>query len=353
MTSPDITQILEDLAAGRIDAAEASRRIDAQKRGSAAPESTANTTGTPATPSADASPPGQTTQSGAPSAPPQPGAPTAPDAASRRPVGGEPGPGRWREYARETFSRVRDQRAAEAPTAPKDSKGVETVSIRAVGRRVRVIGDARVATASVEGQHVLRRTGSVMEITSEGEVGPSLDGWSILRPPRSLEDVRNLGLGKELLVRVNPSLVVDVELTAGSLTTEDVRRLGKVRVTAGGARVTGFEEAHDVLVQAGQATLFGTVTTGRSRIRCESGSLVLQLADASNVTVRAEAQLGRVAWAGQHSGSGDEVVMGNGAALLDVGVVMGHAQVRVGSEPGATTSDRDPDDGSSTTEENR
>lgn len=124
-----------------------------------------------------------------------------------------------------------------------------------------------------------------------------------------------------------------MELTAGSLTTEAVRFLGKVRVTAGGAKLTGVEETHDVLVQAGQATVKGRITTGRSRLRCESGSLVVELDDDSNVTVKAESQLGRVAWAGGHSGAGDEVVMGNGAARLDVGVVMGHATVRVGSEP--------------------
>lgn len=224
----------------------------------------------------------------------------------------------------------------EVPPADRrttNTKGVDRVSVRAVGRRVRIASEPRVATASVDGAHVLRRTGSVLEISSDGELGASIDGFTLLRPPRSLEDVRNLGLGKELFIRVNPNLIVDVELTAGSLTTEDVRFLGKVRVTAGGARLMGIEEAHDVLVQAGQATVKGRITTGRSRLRCESGSLVVQLDDDSNVTVRAESQLGKVAWSGGHSGAGDEVVMGNGAARLDVGVVMGHATVRVGAEP--------------------
>ena len=45
-----------------------------------------------------------------------------------------------------------------------------------------------------------------------------------------------------------------------------------------------------------------------------------------------ESQLGRVSWAGGHTGAGDEVVMGNGSAKLDVKVVMGSATVRVGSD---------------------
>ena len=333
MSTPDLTPILEDLAAGRIDSAEASRRIEAL-------------TGAPAGASTNGSATGSSSGAGDTSASEE-----------------RPRP-RWQQYARDTFSRVvgeptdtdTDPRTAPPTTEPPrtstteppqgddevpaadrrttNTKGVDRISIRAVGRRVRVVGEPRVATASVDGAHVLRRNGSVLEISSDGEIGASIDGFTLLRPPRSLDDVRNLGLGKELFIRVNPNLIVDVELTAGSLTCEDVRFLGKVRVTAGGAKLTGLNEAHDVLVQAGQATVKGRIATGRSRIRCESGSLNVQLDDDSNVTVRAESQLGKVVWAGGHTGAGDEVVMGNGAARLDVGVVMGHAVVRVGTENG-------------------
>ena len=55
------------------------------------------------------------------------------------------------------------------------------------------------------------------------------------------------------------------------------------------------------------------------------------------MTIKSDAQLGRVSWAGGHSGAGDEVVMGNGNARLDVEVVMGHAQVRVGSDAASST----------------
>lgn len=351
MSSPDLTPILEELAAGRIDAAEASRRIDELKT---AAESEPPSFITDADPTrTDPTEAGPTTAGHTA---------TGEDAgASTHGSGEAKAEPRWQTYARETFNRAasyvtgeqpRTETTTQEPThtvgeeqpAPSDdevppsdrrttnTKGVDRVSVRAVGRRVRIASEPRVATVSVDGAHVLRRNGSVLEISSDGELGASIDGFTLLRPPRSLEDVRNLGLGKELFIRVNPNLIVDVELTAGSLTTEDVRFLGKVRVTAGGAKLTGIEEAHDVLVQAGQATVKGRITTGRSRLRCESGSLVVQLDDDSNVTVRAESQLGKVAWSGGHSGAGDEVVMGNGAARLDVGVVMGHATVRVGSE---------------------
>lgn len=289
---PDLTPILEDLAAGRIDASEAARRIDALKAAAAA------------------------------EAP-------APEPAGAEPADSEIGdfdsPG---QHASGVFNQP--PFTDEVPPSPRratGAKGVERVSVRAVARRVRIVADGAVATVSVDGPHVLRRTGPVLEVTSDGDVGPNLDGF-ILRPPRSFDDLRALGLGKELLVRVNPTIAVDAEVTAGALTTEGVPFLGKIRVTAGGATLDRISEANDVLVQAGSATIRGDIATGRSRIRCESGSLDIQLGDRSSVTVRSEVQLGKVSWAGTDNDNVDEVVLGNGAARLDIGVVMGWATIK-------------------------
>ena len=294
MSTPDLGPILEDLAAGRIDASEAARRIDALKAD--APE-------------------------------PRPAEPTNEE------LGEDPGRRQYSPYAREVFGQPDDDEPAPASgrRRPTGSKGVDRISVRAVGRRVRIVGDPAVATASAEGPHVLRRNGSVLEVTSDGEIGPSLDGFSILRPPRNLDDIRAMGLGKELYLRINPAIIVDVEVTAGHLTCEGVPYFGKVRVTAGGAELSGIAEVNDVLVQAGSAAVKGSITTGRSRVRVESGQLTVELGDDSNVTVRGEAQLGRVSWSGAHTGQVDEVVLGNGSARLDVGVVMGWANIKAGS----------------------
>lgn len=308
MNTHTMAGILEELAAGRIDAAEAARLIDALPSGDGAADSTAATpvgaaAAEPAEPWAkETGRPqhaGQRTERFSPPPPPTPSEP-----------------------------------AAEAPPSkPAGTGGVERISVRAVGRRVRILGETAVATLSADGPHVLRRNGSVLEVSSDGEIGPSLDGFSILRgAPRNLEDLRALGLGKELLLRVNPSIIVDVEVTAGSLHTERVPHLGKIRVTAGSAKLLDVNQINDALIQAGSATIKGAVNAGRNRIRAESGSLAITLADDSNVTVTGESQLGKVTWTGGHSGAGDEVVMGNGSAKLDVQVVMGHAQVRVGSD---------------------
>jgi hypothetical protein len=304
MTSPDIKPILDELAAGRIDAAEAARRIDALK----ASESTSETTSEPTNEQLSASPA---------------------DSDAWAAVTDEPQQGDYRSPAPES------ERTADEPVRakPVNTGGVERISVRAIGRRVRIIGETSVATLSADGPHVLRRNGSVLEVSSDGELGASLDGFSILRgATRSLDDFRSLGLGKELFLRVNPNVIVDVEVTAGSLNTERVPRLGKVRVTAGAAKLLDVTEINDALVQAGQATIKGTITSGRSRIRAESGSLSITLGDDSDVTVTGESQLGKISWTGGHNGAGDEVVMGNGSAKLEIEVVMAHALVRVGSE---------------------
>jgi hypothetical protein len=329
-TTPDMSVILQDLAAGRIDAAEAARRIDALSVNNVDPQ--------PA-PDVDAQNHDRAEPTNEDLA-----AVSADDSISSdawatqtdRPqstaFGTDPFPGAA-AGAGAPSDPLREEPTTTVPPRRPGSGGVTKISVRAVGRRVRIIGETTVATISADGPHVLRRNGSVLEVSSDGEMGSSLDGFSILRAPRNLDDIRALGLGKELLIKVNPNIVVDVEVTAGSLNTERVPHLGKVRVTAGGAKLLDVREINDALIQAGSATIKGAISVGRSRVRAESGSLSIHLADDSNVTVTGDAQLGKVSWTGGqgHNGTVDEVVMGNGSAKLEVEVVMGHAQVRLGS----------------------
>lgn len=267
MSNVDLGPILDDLAAGRIDADEANRRIEELKT-------------------------------------------SASDGGPRR--------------ASESVK----QKSASSRRGDSRPGGLTKVSITSVGRRVRVVGDASVATLVVEGRHVLRRNGDVMEVNSSGELGPSFQGFSLIRPPRSLDDFRDIGLGKELLVRVNPDLVVDVEVTTGGLKTTGVPRLGRVRVTAGGCTIEGVDEVGDLLAQAGGVSVEGPISTGRSRLKVESGSLGVTLTQGANVTVRAEARLGRVTWPDGNDNV-DEVIIGNGSARLDISVVMGMATIKV------------------------
>lgn len=332
--SDDMASILEALAAGTIDTSEAAHRIDGLPAGSEKPQPESPGQGSgPARnvgPSDTPAGTGESAQSGSPD--------DVWSASTDRP-----------QYATHT----RESAPATPPSGPTSSSGspqspgtgirpasgVERLSVRAVGRRVRIVGDPAVATISADGPHVLRRNGSTIEVSSDGELGASMNGFQLLRgAPRSLDDFRSLGLGKELLLRINPSLVVDVEVIAGSLHTQGVARLGKIRMTAGGGKLLDVTEVADALVQAGQATVKGAITSGASRIRVESGSLSLSLDDSSNVTVHSDAQLGKISWGGDQTGiAADEVVLGHGDARLDIEVVMGHASITSGARSTGTT----------------
>lgn len=213
------------------------------------------------------------------------------------------------------------------PSGPTGVKGTQRVAIRAVGRRVTVIGDSSVATASVTGEHVLRRQGDVLEVAADGELGPKLEGFSLLNPPKSLDDLRGITLARGLTVRVNPAIEVDIELTAGSLNVSDIPFLGRVRVTAGGMAATGVRRVTDALVQAGSGSVEGPINSGRSRIKVESGSFAVVLAPRASVTMRAQTQMARVVWPDE-AAQVDEFIVGNGAARLDLEVVMGTVTVK-------------------------
>ncbi|PIF04965.1 MAG: hypothetical protein CSA63_00235 [Propionibacterium sp.] len=233
------------------------------------------------------------------------------------------------ETASQRIEELKRQQPASADEQPAPNpSGLERLSVTAVGRRVKIQADSSVATLTVEGQHVLRRSGTVMEVSSAGDLGPSFEGFSFVRPPRSLDDLRDISWGKELVIRVNPELIVDVELTTGVLRCLDVPQLGRIRVTGSSCTLAGAREVADLLGQASSVSVTGPLSRGRSKLRVESGSLNIILAPGSNVTVRGETKLGRINWPddGEHV---DEYAVGNGSARLDISVLMGLANIKV------------------------
>lgn len=206
--------------------------------------------------------------------------------------------------------------------------GVRRVTIRAVGRRVRLIGEPAITGVAVDGPHVIKRDGDTLAINSDGDMGVSLDGFTMLRT-RSVGDLKSHvnGFAKELSIRVNPSLQVEVEVTGGSVTAERLPGLTRVRVTAGTAKVSDVDGPIDLLVQAGSANLDAQLTKGRSRVRVESGAANVVLRRGSDVRVHTDSQLGKVSWTGAVNGQSKDVEIGRGRATLDVEVLVGTAQI--------------------------
>ena len=244
-------------------------------------------------------------------------------------------------------ARLLDQPAEAEPAeaaSPKPGVGnavvapeITRIQVRGTSRRVRIIGDPSVATVAVDGQHTVRRDGSTLHVSGETEVVPTDGAFTLLAGGRWREvagRLQNVGQGLELKVRVRPDLAVGVEVIAGSVQVDDVPGLDHVRVTAGSLRVTGSERPLDVLVQAGSAQIETRQTAGRSRLRCESGSMQLTLLEGSDVRVRSDVQLGRFVTEPERRGRdrNRDVVLRTGSAEIDVEVVMGNVTLKL---PGA------------------
>lgn len=271
MDNPKTRQILEDVAAGQLDPAEAARLLEEMD----------DTAG------------------------PAPG-----DVLTKQPESSE--------------------QAAKPPMVPE----IDRVLVRATSRRVRIVGDPTVATVAIDGAHTVRRDVSTLVVTGEAEMVPADDAFILLAGGRWREVAdqlqHSLGRDLDLRVRVRPDLPVGVEVIAGSLHVENARALDHVRVTAGSVRVTGAEEPLDVLVQAGSSQIETRQVHGHSRLRCESGSMVVTLQDGSDVRVRSDVQLGRFVVQPEPRGRNRnrDLVVGTGAAEIDVEVVMGSVTVK-------------------------
>lgn len=210
------------------------------------------------------------------------------------------------------------------PKRAQPSEGSLRVSLRSVGRRVRVIADPQVATLVATGPHRLNSKGDVLEVVTEGDLKPKLDAFSL----RALKiDDLPLG-GKELVIRINPELVLDAEITGGRLVTDGVKNLGRVRISVAGAQLCGVEQVSEALIQACSVKIEGSFKAGKSHLSVESGNLNLQLNPDADVTIHAQSQLGHITWPGQNKLALDEYVAGNGTARLDVRVVMGRAVIK-------------------------
>src|SRR5690606_26474136 len=220
--------------------------------------------------------------------------------------------------------------AARADVVPQ----ITRVQVRGTSRRVRIVGDPTVATVAVDGQHTVRRDGSTLNITGETEAVPTGGAFVLLAGGRWREVAdrfQSVGQDLELRVRVNPGLTVGAEAIAGSLRVDDVPALDHVRVTAGSLRVSGLRSPVDLLVQAGSAQVETLQLAGHSRMRCESGSMQLTLLEGSDVRVRSDVQLGRLTTEHERPKSqrDRDIVLGTGAAEIDVEVVMGNVTVKL------------------------
>ena len=302
-----LRDILTAVREGRLDPAEAAKRLDDV---AASPEAPA--------PSADAG----AAPSGAHAHDPAATWAAVTDDVSGRSTT-KPAPHRSPSPAPAPATAKRSSQAS--ATAVLDDRETTQLKIHSMMRRVRIVGDPTVATVSIDGGHELRREGTVLICESNRQL-PFGDQFEFT--PMALDRFRLHLLGKRLsltddiAIRVNPAIDVDVEVTAGPVTIDRVGRL-RARVTAGSLRVDDVLGPIDLHVVGGSAKIDTKLGVGTHRVRCESGSIVMALRDGSDVRVRADAQFGRVVMNGTSGAGAAETVLGTGAGRLDVEVVMG------------------------------
>ena len=104
-------------------------------------------------------------------------------------------------------------------------------------------------------------------------------------------------------------------------------------VQMGNCRIDDFKSPINAIVQAGNVNAQGRLDGGESKVRCEMGSIRLNLDKGSSVRVTAHSSMGKVTidgGTGRHKASGDvtqDVTIGAGAGKLDVDCTMGSVRV--------------------------
>ena len=271
----------------------------------------------------------------------------------------------------------------EGPASGIDEGPARLLRIQAAGRHLRVVGDERVGEADVEGLHEARRDGEALVVTAHRQAGEG--SFSFVGPPLGRDalrawrnELRNLtrqarraerdarhgfpswetqwGPGtrtwpdwtewhrwaEPLVIRANPELAVEVDVTAAACTLTGLRGRTTLGISAGTATLEQIRGVLDLRAQAASVRVRARLTEGQSRVRCEAGSVVVELEPGSDVTVRTQTELGRVRLRrGERATGGgagvrvnDELVVGDGHAALDIDAVMGSVEVR--TEEGET-----------------
>jgi len=300
----DLRALLTDVAAGRIDPGRAAEMLDDLPKGGAGPAEAPAADG-------DASVADRWGVSGA-----GPGGPDVAGAAAGS-----------------------SSAAGPSTSARPSVQGVERVRVTASARPVRIVGDPTVATATVDGPHTVTVEAGVLRVEAGSPAaGPQASGsYAYERKTGLSRWLSQAGsVGVPLTVRMNPVLVADAEVLAGSL--EMVGLTGPIAfsVTAGSMRLRDCSGVANGVVRAGSATLEVRPTVGAWTVRVESGSVDVHLLPGSDVRVNGQADLGefkvRAADGTLVLHKTDrlpEYLLGAGTATLDLHIAMGSAKVRL------------------------
>ncbi|MHB8587265.1 MAG: DUF4097 family beta strand repeat-containing protein [Candidatus Dormibacteraceae bacterium] len=219
------------------------------------------------------------------------------------------------------------------PPSPPAGRAARQVKVVSQFGSAEIVGDPSVAFAVADGPHRARQEGDTMVI--EHEPFDDADSFSFGRGERRIAingfDIQR----RRLTVRMNPDLALAISIQASNVRVDGVHGPISTDVQAGNCKVTDFRGTLNLVVQAGNVSASGRLDSGASKVRCEMGSVKINLEKGSSVRITARTTMGKVSIEGEKDEpaalgqSGRDVTVGSGAAALDVECTMGSVKVAV------------------------
>lgn len=248
----------------------------------------------------------------------------------------EEGAARLDELAAEASAKEAPRATGVATAGSSSPSTVTAKSVRVLSQfgSAEVIADPSVDVALADGPHKARVDGDTLVI--EHVPFQEEDTWTFGVAGRRIE-INGLDwkTRRSMKVRMNPSLPLFANVQAGSLRVDGVHGPITAEVQAGSCTVNDFRAPLNVVTQAGSFTGSGRIDSGTSKVRCEMGSIRINLDRQSSVRITARTTMGKVSIdddTGERaiSGSGGkEVTVGSGTGALDVEGTMGSVRISV------------------------
>jgi hypothetical protein len=225
---------------------------------------------------------------------------------------------------------VEAQAAAPVAAAPSVPATRHVKVVANIGM-VEIAGDPSVAFVTADGPHRARQEGDTMVIDHlplGDDDNFSFGSNTLRRIVRKGFDLQRRGL----TVRMNPDLALIVSTKAGDVQVDGVHGPISAEIQAGNCTISDFRSPFNLVVQAGSLNAIGRLDGGASKVRCQMGSVKINLEKGSSVRISARTTMADVAIEGAAVGAatgsvGNVVTIGGGAGTLDVDCTMGDGKV--------------------------
>ncbi|MGH9196593.1 MAG: hypothetical protein ACRD1T_12725 [Acidimicrobiia bacterium] len=232
-----------------------------------------------------------------------------------------------------------EKEQAPQPPSPPIQEPEDVMAVRVDGsfRHLRIEGDPSVKAAVAQGPHVVRMQGKTMVFEEDPE-DEAFVLFGPREPGRSMRINSDIRIGRrrfrlggqppELRIRMNPSLALDIDITAGTARVEEVKGPITAKLAAGSAWFEGVHSPFNASIDAGSLHVAGLFDRGESSIRCTAGKVNIDLDKQSDVRIKARATIGKISlpdggeWSGL--GAGKRVMtIGKGEGKLDIEAITG------------------------------